>query len=118
MFYLFLCNSEVDEAATVGIDGGRGGRADLEAGVQRVDVVGVGYFGSSGIEQQIGIICSNDAACGVPDVPVAGHISALDQHEACAISEAAVDAERGAGAGVAADFADAGAGGEEVGDVI
>ena len=42
---------------------------------------------------------------------------ALDQNEPRTCCEAAVDAERGAGAGVAADFGDSGEGGEEVGDM-
>ena len=102
-----LRDGEVDEGPAVCIDGGRGGGADLESRTQRVDVIGVGDFCCGGVQKQIAVVTANNATCRVPDVPVAGAVGALDQHEPGAGCEATVNAKCGASAGVAADFADA-----------
>lgn len=112
--FISLCYSQKNEITSVGINSSRSSAADLETRTQRIDVVGIGHFCRSRVEQQVGIIAADDAASGVPHVPITRTVGAFDQHEPGAGAEAAVDVQCGASAGVAAHLADAGAGGKEV----
>ena len=112
-----LRNCQEDVGGRVDVDVRRRDLIDDEAGAVSINAVVARDFRRRAVQRQIRVVAGDDATRAIPDIPVARAVCALDQDEASACREDAVDRLAAAVAGVAADLAHAGDGGEEISDV-